>query len=91
MITRRFRRCFLVIRSGDYDIFDYESDEEEEDEDQATVAQEQVKRMNSQSSIDVFYCDFLKILQVLTASDEDAAAESKHFSKDISTNRMSDK
>lgn len=37
---------FIAIRSGDYYMFDYESDEEEEEEvkpDEATAAQEQVR------------------------------------------------
>ncbi len=35
---------FIAIRSGDYYMFDYESDEEEDEgnQDEATIAQEQV-------------------------------------------------
>jgi hypothetical protein len=37
---------FVAIRSGDFYMFDYESDEEEDEgkQDEATVAQEQVDR-----------------------------------------------
>ena len=37
--------CTLAIRSGDYYMFDYESEEEEEEgkQDEATTAQEQVR------------------------------------------------
>lgn len=43
----------LAIRSADYYIFDYESDEEEEEgkEDEATVAQEQVRSARGNGSL----------------------------------------
>ncbi len=48
---------FLAIRSGDYYMFDYESDEEEDEgnQDEATVAQEQVNNTNQDKSISMFY------------------------------------
>jgi hypothetical protein len=39
---------FVAIRSGDYYMFDYQSDEEEDEgnQDEATIAQEQVNKKN---------------------------------------------